>query len=122
MSGRILYTVDYLNFLMSIFNKVREMGGKLESKPPKQLDKESPSDAFNPNEHVAYSIPPPRYGNMFNEYLSLDELNYKNYIDEKYKEHFVSYFKSENDAAIKNLASKIATEIYHSLKETKGNW
>lgn len=108
MSGRILYTEDYLSFLAAVFNEVRSRGCNLEQKVIKKDKKET---NYEPGTH--YSIAPVHYGNVFNECLSLEELSYKDYIDNKYKARFVTFFKAENDEAVKELIDEIATDIYN---------
>ena len=87
MSGRILYTSDCLTFLATVFSKVRSKGCHLEEKRIEKKIKET-----NDEPGTVYSIEPVHYGNVFNECLSLEELSYKEYIDEKYKARFVTFF------------------------------
>jgi hypothetical protein len=114
MSGRIIYTEDYLSFLAAVFSEVRSRGCHLEEK---RIEKEIKETNYEPG--TKYSIEPIHYGNVFNECLSLEELNYKKYIDEKYKARFVTLFKAENEDAVNELIDEIATDIYN--QRVKGN-
>lgn len=108
MSGRILYTEDYLSFLAAVFSEVRSRGCHLEEKRIEKKIKET-----NDEPGTVYCIEPVHYANVFNECLSLEEISYKEYIDEKYKARFVTFFKAENEDAVNELIDEIATDIYN---------
>jgi hypothetical protein len=97
-----------------VFDEIRNRGFELQKKEVKKKKerKKSRPHFSEDGVHCQCCHPDrPSYATVLDNSLSLSELRYKEYIDEKYQQRFENLYRNEQDDAIVDLINEIASDI-----------